>query len=164
MVDPRKSPSVRQGADLHRQIRIGTNVALMNGLIHPLLREGRVDHDFVAAHTAGFEKMQAVVAEYPPERMAKLCGIVRADLERTAQWIGTTQRIVSTVLQGFYQSVEATASPSPVNSVHLGGGGVEARALGRRIRPGAMCATPNSEATQPERVERAEVCDPDNCP
>lgn len=146
VVDPRKSPTVRQGADLHLQIRIGTNVALMNGLIHLLIREGHVDHGFVAAHTVGFEKMQAVVAEYPPERVAELCGIAQADLERAAQWIGTTRRMVSTVLQGFYQSVEATASSSLVNSVHLLTGAIGQPGTGPLLMAGQPSAMSNREA------------------
>jgi anaerobic selenocysteine-containing dehydrogenase len=58
-------------------------------------------------------------AKRPPERVAGICDIAREDLETAAEWIGTTPRFVSTVLQGFYQSVEATASSSLVNSVHL---------------------------------------------
>ncbi|WP_269764286.1 molybdopterin-dependent oxidoreductase [Mycetohabitans rhizoxinica] len=92
VVDPRKSPTVRQGADLHLQIRIGTNVALMNGLIHLLIRNGAVDLDFVRKHTVGFELMQSVVAEYSPQRVADICGIEITALETAAQWIGSTER------------------------------------------------------------------------
>ena len=66
VVDPRRSPTVRQGADLHLQVKLGTNVALMNGLIHLLIRNARVDMAFVAAHTVGFDKLKEVVSEYPP--------------------------------------------------------------------------------------------------
>ena len=51
VADPRKTPTVRQGADLHLQLRAGTNVALMNGIIHLLIASGWVNRDFVdAAH------------------------------------------------------------------------------------------------------------------
>lgn len=39
VIDPRRTPTVQQGADLHLQIRVGTNVALMNGLIHLLIKK-----------------------------------------------------------------------------------------------------------------------------
>jgi ferredoxin-nitrate reductase len=94
VVDPRKSPTVRQGADLHLQIRIGTNVALMNGLIHLLIENGHVDQAFVAAYTVGFEELRAVAQEYPPQRVAQLCGIDEADLRRAAEWIGTSPKVV----------------------------------------------------------------------
>ncbi|MCF7694640.1 molybdopterin oxidoreductase family protein [Mycetohabitans sp. B2] len=146
VVDPRKSPTVRQGADLHLQIRIGTNVALMNGLIHLLIRNGAVDLDFVRKHTVGFELMQSVVAEYSPQRVADICGIEITALETAAQWIGSTERMVSTVLQGFYQAVEATASSSLVNSVHLLRGAIGKRGAGPLLMAGQPSAMSNREA------------------
>ena len=142
VADPRKTPTVLQGADLHLQLAPGTNVALMNGIIHLLIRHGWVDHAFVGAHTVRFAEMEAVVREYPPERVAAICDVRRADLETAAEWIGTTERFVSTVLQGFYQSVEATAASSLVNSVHLLRGAIGKPGAGPLLmagQPSAMC-------------------------
>lgn len=146
VVDPRKTPTVRQGADLHLQIRAGTNVALMNGIIHLLIEKGWVDQEFVAAHTVGFDAMKAVVRDYPPERVAEICGIPRQQLETAAEWIGTTPRKVSTVLQGFYQSVEATAASSLVNSVHLLTGAIGKPGAGPLLMAGQPSAMSNREA------------------
>jgi ferredoxin-nitrate reductase len=146
VVDPRKSPTVRQGADLHLQVRIGTNVAVMNGLIHLLIRNGHVNRDFVEQHTVGYAKMEMVVREYPPERVAEICGIRREDLETAAEWIGTTPKMVSTVLQGFYQSVEATAASSLVNSVHLLTGSIGKPGMGPLLMAGQPSAMSNREA------------------
>src|SRR5690606_2232901 len=96
VADPRRTPTVRQGADLHLQLRPGTNVALMNGIIHLLIRQSWVDRGFVARHTVGFDALAAVAGEYPPERVAEICGIAQAELETAAEWIGTTPRFVST--------------------------------------------------------------------
>src|SRR6478672_8044752 len=60
VADPRKTPTVRQGADLHIQLRAGTNVALMNGIIHLLIARGWINTDFIAKHTVGFEQMKQV--------------------------------------------------------------------------------------------------------
>jgi ferredoxin-nitrate reductase len=146
VVDPRKSPTVRQGADLHLQIRIGTNVALMNGLIHQLFANNWVDRDFVARYTVGADELEAVAREYPPDRVSEICGIPRSQLEEAAEWIGTTDRMVSTVLQGFYQSVEATASSSLVNSVHLLRGAIGRPGAGPLLMAGQPSAMSNREA------------------
>lgn len=146
VIDPRKSPTVRQGADLHLQPRLGTNVALMNGLIHLLIRDGRIDQQFISQHTVGFESMQQVTSEYSPERVAQICGIDSADLEKAAEWIGTTIRMVSTVLQGFYQAVEATAASSLVNSVHLLTGAIGKPGCGPLLMAGQPSAMSNREA------------------
>ena len=146
VADPRKSPTVRQGADLHLQLRLGTNVALMNGIIHLLLNRGWVNRDFVDAHTVGYEEMAAVARSYPPERVAEICGLPQEDLERAAEWIGTSPRMVSTVLQGFYQAVEATASASLVNSVHLLTGAIGKPGAGPLLMAGQPSAMSNREA------------------
>jgi len=142
VVDPRKTPTVLQGADLHLQLRIGTNVALMNGIIHLLIAHGWINREFIAQHTVGFSQLEEVVRDYPPERVAEICGIPRGQLETAAQWIGTTPRMVSTVLQGFYQSVQATASSSLVNTVHLLTGAIGKPGAGPLLmagQPSAMC-------------------------
>lgn len=146
VADPRKTPTVRQGADLHLQLRPGTNVALMNGIIHLLIRHDWVDHDFVSQHTVGFSELEAVARDYPPERVAEICGIARAELEAAAEWIGATPRFVSTVLQGFYQSVESTASSSLVNSVHLLTGAIGKPGAGPLLMAGQPSAMCNREA------------------
>jgi ferredoxin-nitrate reductase len=85
VADPRRPPAVRQGADLHLQLRAGTNVALMNGIIHLLIARGWANRDFIAKYTVGFEHLDAVTREYPPERVAEICGIPRDDLETSAE-------------------------------------------------------------------------------
>lgn len=144
--DPRKTPTVTQGADLHVQLRVGTNVALMNGIIHLLIARNRVNRDFIARHTVGFEALEAVAREYPPERVAAICDIPREQLETASEWIGTTPRMVSTVLQGFYQSVEATAASSLVNTVHLLTGAIGKPGAGPLLMAGQPSAMCNREA------------------
>lgn len=146
VADPRKSPTVRQGADLHLQLRAGTNVALMNGLIHLLIARGWTDADFIARHTVGFEALDAVTREYTPHHVAELCDIPVHALETAAEWIGQSQRFVSTVLQGFYQSVEATAASSLVNSVHLIRGAIGRPGAGPLLMAGQPSAMSNREA------------------
>ena len=105
-----------------------------------------MDEEFVSAYTVGYEDLKTVVSEYPPERVAEICGIDQDDLQRAAEWIGTTERFVSTVLQGFYQSVEATASSSLVNTVHLLRGAIGKRGAGPLLKAGQPSAMSNREA------------------
>ncbi|MGH8184453.1 MAG: hypothetical protein ACREPH_12415 [Rhodanobacteraceae bacterium] len=128
------------------QPRIGTNVALMNGIIHLLITRGWVNLEFVTQHTVGFEALEAVMREYPPERVAAICDIPREQLETAAEWIGSTPRMVSTVLQGFYQSVEATAAPSLVNTVHLLTAAIGKPGAGPLLMAGQPSAMCNREA------------------
>ncbi|WP_028047889.1 molybdopterin oxidoreductase family protein [Cellulomonas sp. URHE0023] len=117
-VDPRPTP-VARAASVHLAPRPGTNVALMNGLLHELIANDWFDPAYVAAHTVGFEDLQAIVQEYPAERAAAICGIEVDDLRSAARLVGKADRLLSTVLQGFYQANQATAAAVQVNNIHL---------------------------------------------
>ncbi len=117
-VDPRRT-EVAARSTIHLPVRPGTNVALVNGLLHELVRHGWVDHAWVEAHTRGFEALERTVAAYPPDRVAQICDVPAADVARAAEVFGTAPRVVSTVLQGLYQSHQATAAAVQVNNLHL---------------------------------------------
>jgi anaerobic selenocysteine-containing dehydrogenase len=117
-VDPRRTLVARE-ADIHLALRPGTNQALLNGLQYLLLDNGWFDEDYVEAHTIGFEMLQQTVADYPPDRVADICGLPQADIRAAAELLGNSQRLLSTVLQGFYQSNQATAAACQVNNIHL---------------------------------------------
>jgi ferredoxin-nitrate reductase len=117
-VDPRSTEVTRE-ADIHLPIHAGTNLALMNGLLNQIIERDYVDADFVRAYTLGFDELAKLVSEYTLDRVADLCGIPGRDIERAAEMLGTAQRLFSTVLQGFYQSNQATAASCQVNNLHL---------------------------------------------
>jgi ferredoxin-nitrate reductase len=118
VVDPRRTPVARE-ADVHLAIRNGTNLALLNSIQHELIQNEWIDEEFLAAHTVGFEKLRQTVLEYPPERAAEICDIEADDIREAAEIVGTGQRLVSTCLQGVYQSHQATASACQVSNVNL---------------------------------------------
>jgi anaerobic selenocysteine-containing dehydrogenase len=118
VVDPRRT-RIAEAAQVHLAIRPGTNVALLNGIQHELLRRGAIDEAFVAAHTVGLERLERVVAEYPPQVVASICDIPAADVSAAAEVIGAADRLVSTCLQGVYQSNQATAAACQVNNITL---------------------------------------------
>ena len=117
-VDPRETP-VAQEADVHLAVRSGTNVALMNALIQQLLANGFYDEAYVQAHTLGFEDLERTVSSYTPERAGTICDVAPSRIREAAEIIGTSERLLSTVLQGFYQSNQATAAAVQVNNIHL---------------------------------------------
>ena len=65
VVDPRRTATA-QRADLYLQIKPGTDLALLNGLLHLLVENGDIDADFIAEHTEGWADMPAFLADYPP--------------------------------------------------------------------------------------------------
>jgi anaerobic selenocysteine-containing dehydrogenase len=117
-VDPRGTPVARR-AHLHLAPRPGTNVALLNALLHEIIRTGRVDSAYVEAHTVGYEELVAATEHCTARWAAGICDVPAADIERAAELLGGAERLVSTVLQGFYQSHQATAAAVQVNNLHL---------------------------------------------
>ncbi|MDJ0357023.1 nitrate reductase [Paenarthrobacter sp. PH39-S1] len=117
-VDPRETEVARL-ADVHLALKPGTNLALMHGLVRELFAHGWNDEDFVAHHTLNVEELSAAVQPWTPEEVARTCGVEADDVRRAAGIFGTSRRVVSTVLQGFYQSSQATASSCQVNNLHL---------------------------------------------
>jgi ferredoxin-nitrate reductase len=118
VVDPRPTPAARE-ADVHLALRAGTNVALLNAILHELIVHDRVDAEFVTTHTVGFEALRETAMEYPPDRAAAICGVSSEAIVEAAELIGRAKRLVSTVLQGVYQSNQATAAAVQVNNVNL---------------------------------------------
>jgi ferredoxin-nitrate reductase len=137
-VDPRPTP-VALEADIHLAPRTGTNVALMNGLVREIIERGWYDSQYVQQHTVGFDAVHEVVAEYPLARVARICDVPERDLSAAAELIGTSDRLLSTVLQGFYQSNQATAAAVGVNNIHL--------LRGMLGRPGAGVLQMNGQPT-----------------
>ncbi|USX26681.1 molybdopterin oxidoreductase family protein [Oxalobacteraceae bacterium OTU3CINTB1] len=66
----------------------GTDAALALGLMHVLIAEDLLDHDYIAQHTLGFERLKARAAEWTPERVAETCGITVAEVVDLARLYG----------------------------------------------------------------------------
>jgi ferredoxin-nitrate reductase len=118
IVDPRPTPAACE-ADLHLAIRPGTNVAFLNALLHELIANGWIDQAYLAAHTLGFDTLQTTVMAHPTEWAAEICGVQAEQIREAARLLGTGERLVSFVLQGVYQSNQATAAAIQVNNLHL---------------------------------------------
>jgi anaerobic selenocysteine-containing dehydrogenase len=91
----------------------------MNALLHEVITHGWVDHEYVEAHAVGYEELEKQMKDYPPERAAEICDVPVADVRHAAEVIGSADRLLSTVLQGFYQSHQATAAAVSVNNIHI---------------------------------------------
>lgn len=138
VIDPRCTHTAKE-ADVHLAPRIGTNVAVLNGLLHLLIAGGHVDEAFIQQHTLGYDELAKVVLEYTPERVEKLSGVPAADLKKAVELIARSSMLVSTCLQGVYQSNQATAAAVQVNNINL--------ILGRIGKPGCGLLQMNGQPT-----------------
>ena len=88
VIDPIRTMTA-QSADSLIQPLPGTDTALMLAMMHVLIRDDLVDHDYVAQHTIGFAQLAERVAEWTPERAAAVCGITADEIEELATEYGT---------------------------------------------------------------------------
>jgi len=84
VADPRRI-DIADHADLHLRHRPGTDIALLNGLMHVILREGWQDDEFIAGRTEGFEELKAVVAKYSPQVASEITRVPAEDIEEAAR-------------------------------------------------------------------------------
>ena len=94
VVDPRLTPIART-ADLYLPVRPGRDSALLNAILHAVVRLGGVDHDFVAKHTTGFEDVLRAIEGYAPDVVAPLVGIPAARIIEAAElWVQAPRTMV----------------------------------------------------------------------
>ncbi|MCE7004291.1 nitrate reductase [Kibdelosporangium philippinense] len=117
-VDPRET-AVARAATVHLAPLPGTNLALMNGILHEIIANDWVDHGYIERNTVGYDDLVQQVADYPPDRVASICGVSIGEIRDAARLLGQAERLLCTVLQGFYQSHQATAAAVQVNNVNL---------------------------------------------
>lgn len=82
--DPRKH-KLCDIATLHLPLKVGSDIALLNAVMHVLISEDIYDHKFVESCTVGFDELKEKVMNYPPERVADICGIDAGIIRDTAR-------------------------------------------------------------------------------
>ena len=145
VVDPRRTFTARH-ADLHLPIYPGTDVSLYNSMVFEFIRNGFIDQDMVEHYLAfkegeearSFEDLKRHVANYHPEKAAKICGISSRDISEAAFLFASSKASMSLWTMGLNQQAQATASNRGVIAMHL--------LTGHFGRPGA---TPFSLTGQP---------------
>lgn len=128
VVDPRRTATADK-ADLFLQIRPGTDLALLNGLLHLLVASGDIDTEFIAEHTEGWAAMDEFLADYPPARVAELTGLAEADIRAAATMIAEAGEWMSLWTMGLNQSTHGTWNTNAICNLHL--------ATGTICRPGS---------------------------
>lgn len=123
VVDPRRTATADK-ADLFLQVRAGTDLALLNGLLHLLVTGGWIDEAFIAEFTEGWAGMPAFLADYAPEQVELITGIAADDLRTAARWIGEAGNWMSLWTMGLNQSTHGTWSTNALCNLHLATGAI----------------------------------------
>jgi len=79
-------------AQMHLQLRPGTDVWLLNAMTHVIVTEDLVDHEFIERHTDGFDAVRRTVLEYTPERAEEITGVPAERTRAAARMYATTRK------------------------------------------------------------------------
>ena len=139
VVDPRQTKTAKD-ADLHLAIQPGTDMDLLNGIAHLLLRWGELDTFFIDECTQGFSRFVEVIQAYPPELVARRCGIRIDHLEQAARYWAESDNVLSLWSMGVNQSSEGTAKVRHIINLHLMTGNIGKPGAG----PFSLTGQPNA--------------------
>ena len=89
IVDPRRTPATEQLADIHLQLRPGTDGALAMGMANLIIERGWLDRDYIEKYTYGFEEYAAYVRQFDLARTAEITGLDPRDIERATELYAT---------------------------------------------------------------------------
>jgi anaerobic selenocysteine-containing dehydrogenase len=127
-------------ADLHLPLRPGSDVALLNGMLHVLWKDGLLDRAFVHARTTGWAEVERVIARYPPERAAEITGLSREIIVSAALRFGGARRAMTLWSMGVNQSHIGTAKNAAIINLHLATGQIGRAGTG----PFSLTGQPNA--------------------
>lgn len=110
VIDPREI-ELADYADIYLQIKPGTNIAVLNGLMHIILKENLHDMDYINERCEGFEEFRKTVEKYTPDLVAKICHINKDDLIKAARMYAKANK------GALYYSMGITQHSSGTNGV-----------------------------------------------
>ncbi len=104
VADPRRI-ELTEFATLHIRQRPGTDVPLLNGIMHIILKNGWEDQAFIAERTEGFEEFKAVIEQYTPEMASELTGVPIEQLYQAAEILATQKPMAVMWAMGITQHI-----------------------------------------------------------
>ncbi len=123
VADPRITPIARN-ADLFLPVRPGTDLALLLGMMHVILRDGLTDGEFIANHTTGFDEVAASAQAWDPRKAAEVTGIPPENIEKAARMFGSAQRGIAMHARGLEHQSKGVENCSAVINLCLATGKV----------------------------------------
>lgn len=118
VVDPRVTKTAMM-ADLHLPVKPRSDIALVNGIAHVLIREGLIDRDYIARHTTGFDEFAVFVKDFTPEHVAAVTGISAETIVTTALLYGSARAAFIGWTMGVNHSTQGAATVTAINNLAL---------------------------------------------
>jgi len=139
VVDPRRTATA-EIAEMHLAVRPGTDLILMNGLLRLFRDVGKIDKDYIADHTEGWPELNTLLDQYPPEFVARTCGIPYEQLMAAARILIESERLLTYWTMGVNQTVHGTFTSNAIINLHLATGKIGKPGCG----PFSLTGQPNA--------------------
>jgi len=107
VMDPRHQQLSRHALH-HLAFKPGSDVALLNAMLHTIVTEGLTDQQYIAGYTEGFEALKERISEFSPEKMEAVCGIDAATIKEVARLYAKSQASIIFWGMGISQHVHGT--------------------------------------------------------
>lgn len=118
VADPRRIDLVKD-AEIFMQIKPGTNIALLNGMMHVIIKEGLQDQAYIDARTEGYEEMVEMVKDYTPEKVAEICEIKAEDVVAAARLYAKANNAAIYYCLGITEHISGTRNVMSVSNLAL---------------------------------------------
>jgi len=129
IIDPRKTELTKY-ADVHLQLRPGTNIPLFNSLAHAVIEEGLADQDFIRDRVTEFEEFRSFVEDYTPESVADICGVEAEAIRQAARIYASEKPSMSMHGLGMTEHLQGTEGVMCVVNLALLTGNIGIRGAG----------------------------------
>lgn len=139
VIDPRRTATC-DIADLHLQLKPGSDAFLFAGLLNYIADNHLVDVDYVSAHTEGMDAMLAAIEAIDLAVVGARTGVSDQELSKFFKWFGETERTVTLYSQGVNQSATGTDKCNAIINCHLATG----RLGGEGMGPFSITGQPNA--------------------
>ena len=107
VMDPRRNDIARH-ADYVLQFKPDTDVAMLNAIMHSIIKQDLVDKDFVANRTEGYAELEKHLEDFSPEKMEKICGIPAETLHEVARVYASSKASIIFWGMGVSQHIHGT--------------------------------------------------------
>jgi assimilatory nitrate reductase catalytic subunit len=118
VADPRETPTARV-ADVHLDLKPGTDSALANGIMHILVKEGYVDEEYVQNRCNNYEELKEAVKHWTPDYTSQITGVSIEKIEKAAHIFGMSQRSVVMFARGVEQQTKGVDNVALYTSMAL---------------------------------------------
>lgn len=118
VADPRATPTSWM-ADIFLQLSPGTDVALLNGIAHQIVREGMIDRGYISERTRGYEKFEGSIREFTPEKAAEITGVPAEEIIRAARAYASSPASMILYSMGITQHTTGTENVQAVSNLAL---------------------------------------------